>query len=483
MNPQMPPKLALPGVKSSIAVASGKGGVGKSTVAANLAMALRMAGNSVGLMDADIYGPSVPIMFGLGTVDQKTTAFPIEKFGIKLMSMGFMIGPEQAMIWRGPKVAQAVQAFLGQVNWGDLDYLVIDLPPGTGDAQADAGAFRTRSRPRGRRDDAGRGEPDRRPQGGEDVPRGSRADSRHRREHELLRGRGRNKTPIFGVGGGLNWLESNVPFLGELPIDPRGPVRRQRRTDGANIPIRNRQVVHVPGRDGGRDREEDEATRCRRFSRRLGSRERSGGSSSGRSRSRLALRRPSPRHFLFIVNIISNDLAFVLNSFGRSRRRLPFPHRRFTHHDRERVALQFVDPVHDLGLPLRVDERQVDLGRGLARVELVLGRFVLAHVHPFPRDRVLGDRDQTLLVGFTDHLGRRLVPAPLQFGGEVGPLNSGCPAASVGGSASCCTATRRSVRPIERSVHRSSREWCMFSLCYPAVCRRAHSQHAVAKDL
>ena len=135
MNPGMPQKLSLPGVKNVIAVASGKGGVGKSTVAANLALALRMSGQSVGLMDADIYGPSVPIMFGLGMVDPQTTLFPLEKYGVKLMSMGFMVDPNQAVIWRGPKVAQAVQAFLGQIDWGDLDFLVIDLPPGTGDAQ------------------------------------------------------------------------------------------------------------------------------------------------------------------------------------------------------------------------------------------------------------------------------------------------------------------------------------------------------------
>src|SRR5580658_2794109 len=135
MNPGMPQKLSLPGIKHVIAVASGKGGVGKSTVAANLALALRMSGNSVGLMDADIYGPSVPIMFGLGLVDPQATPFPLEKYGIKLMSMGFMVDPTQAVIWRGPKVAQAVQAFLGQIPWGDLDFLVIDLPPGTGDAQ------------------------------------------------------------------------------------------------------------------------------------------------------------------------------------------------------------------------------------------------------------------------------------------------------------------------------------------------------------
>lgn len=135
MNPQMPPKMSLPGVKHVLAVASGKGGVGKSTVAANLALALHMAGQKVGLMDADIYGPSVPIMFGLGQVDPQRTPFPLEKYGLKLMSMGFMVDPNQAVIWRGPKVAQAVQAFLGQISWGELDFLVIDLPPGTGDAQ------------------------------------------------------------------------------------------------------------------------------------------------------------------------------------------------------------------------------------------------------------------------------------------------------------------------------------------------------------
>src|SRR3954471_21078196 len=124
MQPPMPgQKMALPGVTHVLAVASGKGGVGKSTVAANLAVALQLAGKRVGLMDADIYGPSVPIMFGLGTVNPQTTAFPIEKFGIRLMSMGFLIPPEQAVIWRGPKVAQAVQSFLGQIDWGQLDYL------------------------------------------------------------------------------------------------------------------------------------------------------------------------------------------------------------------------------------------------------------------------------------------------------------------------------------------------------------------------
>src|SRR5262249_30280185 len=128
-------KIALPGVKHVIAVASGKGGVGKSTVAANLALALHAHGARVGLMDSDIYGPSVPIMMGLGTVDPQTTVFPMEKYGIKLMSMGFIVPSTQAVIWRGPMVHKAVTQFLTEVNWGDLDHLVIDLPPGTGDAQ------------------------------------------------------------------------------------------------------------------------------------------------------------------------------------------------------------------------------------------------------------------------------------------------------------------------------------------------------------
>lgn len=128
-------RIQLPGVKHVIAVASGKGGVGKSTVAANLALGLQSIGQRVGLMDADIYGPSVPLMFGLGVVDQTKVPFPIEQYGLRLMSMGFLVDPAQAIIWRGPKVAQAVGTFLVQVPWGELDYLIIDLPPGTGDAQ------------------------------------------------------------------------------------------------------------------------------------------------------------------------------------------------------------------------------------------------------------------------------------------------------------------------------------------------------------
>src|SRR5690349_23880685 len=133
--PGQPQRVVLPGVKHTVAVASGKGGVGKSTVAVNLALALHMQGRRVGLLDADIYGPSVPMMLGVGSVDPQTTAFPIDRYGLKLMSMGFLVRPEQAVIWRGPMVDKYLRQFLMALDWGALDYLVIDLPPGTGDAQ------------------------------------------------------------------------------------------------------------------------------------------------------------------------------------------------------------------------------------------------------------------------------------------------------------------------------------------------------------
>jgi ATP-binding protein involved in chromosome partitioning len=137
MQPQgggVPPE-ALPKVKHFLAVASGKGGVGKSTVAVNLALALHQQGHRVGLMDADIYGPSIPTMLGVGPVDQRTTPLPLEHLGIKLMSMGFVMEVSQAAILRGPMVQKYFVAFLTQLRWGELDYLVIDMPPGTGDAQ------------------------------------------------------------------------------------------------------------------------------------------------------------------------------------------------------------------------------------------------------------------------------------------------------------------------------------------------------------
>ena len=131
----------LPGVKNIIAVVSGKGGVGKSTVSANLALALAQGGASVGLMDADIYGPSVPIMFGVrgerpmmtNGPDGKAVIIPLERYGIKLMSIGLLVDEKNAVVWRGPMASSAIRQFITDVQWGELDYLVIDMPPGTGD--------------------------------------------------------------------------------------------------------------------------------------------------------------------------------------------------------------------------------------------------------------------------------------------------------------------------------------------------------------
>ncbi len=127
----------LPGVRNTIAVASGKGGVGKSTVAVNLAVALAKDGAKVGLVDADVYGPSIPLMMGLkGRPQVKGQRLqPMANYGVKVMSIGFLVDPMQAVIWRGPMASGAVKQFMSDVDWGELDYLVFDLPPGTGDIQ------------------------------------------------------------------------------------------------------------------------------------------------------------------------------------------------------------------------------------------------------------------------------------------------------------------------------------------------------------
>ena len=135
-------KTALSKVKHIIAVASGKGGVGKSTVAANLAVALARANQRVGLIDADIYGPSVPTMFGTGDErpscferDGKTVMIPLERYGIKLMSIGFFVDANRPLIWRGPMATSALNQLMNDALWGELDWLVVDMPPGTGDIQ------------------------------------------------------------------------------------------------------------------------------------------------------------------------------------------------------------------------------------------------------------------------------------------------------------------------------------------------------------
>ncbi len=133
-------KAILPAVRNIIAVVSGKGGVGKSTIAANLALALSQHNAKIGLMDADIYGPSVPIMFGvrgerpmMRDVNGKGMIIPLERYGIKLMSIGLLVDEKSAVVWRGPMASSAIKQFVTDVDWGELDYLVVDMPPGTGD--------------------------------------------------------------------------------------------------------------------------------------------------------------------------------------------------------------------------------------------------------------------------------------------------------------------------------------------------------------
>ncbi|MEP6729149.1 MAG: P-loop NTPase, partial [bacterium] len=136
-RPSAPTPKKYPKLGKIIAVSSGKGGVGKSTVAVNLAVSLAKSGSRVGLMDADIYGPNIPRMMGVSgqppVIDEKI--IPLEAFGVKIISLGMMIEPDQPAIWRGPIVMKIINQFLGDVAWGQLDYLIVDMPPGTGDAQ------------------------------------------------------------------------------------------------------------------------------------------------------------------------------------------------------------------------------------------------------------------------------------------------------------------------------------------------------------
>ena len=140
MTPNQPgqmPKMPIPGVKYLIAVGSGKGGVGKTTVSVNLAVGLASLGYKAGLMDADVYGPNVPLMMGINRTPMASgeRIQPLEQFGVRLMSMGFLNPGDKPLVWRGPMLHSVIQQFLRGVEWGDLDYLVIDLPPGTGDVQ------------------------------------------------------------------------------------------------------------------------------------------------------------------------------------------------------------------------------------------------------------------------------------------------------------------------------------------------------------
>lgn len=219
-----PPRQDLiPDVKHTIAVSSGKGGVGKSTVAVNLALALHEAGARVGLVDVDVYGPDIPMMMGArgkpGMFENRI--IPVESYGIKLISIGFFVAPGEAIVWRGPMIHSAVQQFLRDVMWGELDYLIFDMPPGTGDAQLSlsqviplSGVVMVTT-----------------PQ---DVALLDvrKALAMFRKLNVPILGVVENmsvfacphcgaETPIFGEGGGQKIAEEmGVPLLGQVPIDP-----------------------------------------------------------------------------------------------------------------------------------------------------------------------------------------------------------------------------------------------------------------------
>jgi len=214
-------KIVLP-IKNSIAVSSGKGGVGKTTVAVNLAVSLAQSGAKVGLLDADIYGPNVPTMMGIDTLppvkDKKIT--PAEAYGVKVISIGFLVKEGQPLIWRGPLLHSTIRQFLVDVNWGDLDYLVIDLPPGTGDVQLSVAQNLTLT-------------------GGlvvtlpqkvsiEDAARGLEMFNKLNvpilgviENMSYLELEDGTRMDIFGSGGGRALAErAGVPFLGEIPLTP-----------------------------------------------------------------------------------------------------------------------------------------------------------------------------------------------------------------------------------------------------------------------
>lgn len=214
--------MQLP-IRNAVAIASGKGGVGKSTVAVNVAVALAQTGARVGLLDADIYGPNIPTMMGVGTLPPSTKdkLAPAVAYSVKIMSIGFLVKPNQPLIWRGPMLHSAIRQFLSDVDWGELDYLIVDLPPGTGDAALSL----TQSLPLS---------------GGiivtlpqqvslEDARRGMEM---FRQLNVPILGVVENMSylelpdgshmDIFGTGGGERLAkEGNVPFLGTIPIDAK----------------------------------------------------------------------------------------------------------------------------------------------------------------------------------------------------------------------------------------------------------------------
>lgn len=209
-------------VRNAVAVASGKGGVGKSTVAVNIAVALAKSGAAVGLLDADIYGPNIPTMMGVERLPapQNNKLIPAEAYGVKLMSIGFLVKPGQPLIWRGPMLHSAIRQFIGDVEWGELDYLIIDLPPGTGDAQLSlaqsiplSGGLIVTTPQRVSQEDASRGL-----QMFNELNVPVLGVVENMSYLELPDG---TRMDIFGEGGGEELARNaGVPFLGAVPIDP-----------------------------------------------------------------------------------------------------------------------------------------------------------------------------------------------------------------------------------------------------------------------
>jgi len=213
------------GIKNAVAIASGKGGVGKSSVAVNVAVALAEAGAQVGLLDADIYGPNIPTMMGVEHLpkppDSSGRLTPAEKYGVKLMSIGFLVKPEQAMVWRGPMLHNAMRQFINDVEWGELDYLIVDMPPGTGDVQLSlaqttplSGGVIVTLPQKVSTDDARRGA---------EMFRQLRVPLIGMIENmsylELSDGK---RMDVFGSGGGEALAkEFGVPFIGSIPLDPQ----------------------------------------------------------------------------------------------------------------------------------------------------------------------------------------------------------------------------------------------------------------------
>ncbi len=222
-NPSPNPTQKIPGIAHIIAVGSGKGGVGKTTVAANLALGLVALGHKVGLMDADVYGPNIPLMMGISDRPEAMgdRIQPLEQYNLKLMSMGFVSPGDKPLVWRGPMLHGVIQQFLRQVDWGELDYLVIDLPPGTGDVQLTlmqtapiSGAVIVTTPSDVSLEDA------------------RKAVNMFRQVNVPLLGLVENmsylvlpgtdqRIDVFGTGGGKRTAEAmNVFFLGEVPLDP-----------------------------------------------------------------------------------------------------------------------------------------------------------------------------------------------------------------------------------------------------------------------